>query len=73
MESLVKRWAAPVKRTVFGDAFIRRMPFFYAHAYHSFETQSRVSLEQRIKWAQKHLQHVLRAASRTTYGKKSVA
>jgi len=70
MEALLKRSAAQAKQTVLGDAFIRRMPFLYARAYHTFETFGHASLEQRIEWAQRRLQRVLRAALRTPYGKK---
>lgn len=70
MDAYLKHWAVRAKQTVFGDAFIRRMPILYARAYRVFETLSQAPLEQRIEWTQARVQKVLRAALRTPYGKK---
>lgn len=70
MESTLKRWVAKAKQTVFGDAFIRRMPILYSRAYRIFETLSQAPLEKRVAWSQARLKKVLRTALRTPCGKK---
>ena len=66
----VKRWATWAKRTVIGDALIRRMPFWYRPALHVFDRLTRASLAERKAWSLRRLEQVLDAARETEYGRQ---
>ena len=66
----VKRWATWAKRTVIGDALIRRMPFWYRPALQVFDRLTRASLAERKAWSLRRLEQVLDAARQTEYGRQ---
>jgi hypothetical protein len=66
----VKRWAAWTKRTVIGDAFVRRMPFWYRPALRVFERLAGAPLAERKAWSLQRLERVLQAAQQTEYGRQ---
>jgi phenylacetate-CoA ligase len=66
----VKRWATWTKRTVIGDAFIRRMPFWYRPPLQVFEQLARAPLAERKAWSLQRLERVLQAAQETEYGRQ---
>lgn len=66
----LKKLSAILKSQTLGDLLLRRNPLFYPAALRLFERLEAATLEERKRFTQERLRRVLRAASRTRYGRQ---
>lgn len=71
--STLKKLSAALKNLSAGDWLLRRNLLFYPAALRLFHRLEDASLEERKRFTQERLKRVLRAASRTRYGRQAGA
>lgn len=69
----LKKLSATLKNQTLGDLLLRRNPLFYPAALSLFERLEAATLQERKRFTQERLRKVLRAASRTRYGRQTGA